>query len=88
MPHSGVGSGFQNPKRLLLGSWSRHMKSDLIDLTVIVRHTTERGVLVYCPNADRQEWVPLSQVELAADENGKTHTLTIPEWLAIDKELV
>jgi hypothetical protein len=64
------------------------MKSDLVDLTVIVRHTTERGVLVYCPDADRQEWLPLSQVELATNENGKTHTLTLPEWLAAERKLI
>jgi hypothetical protein len=68
-------------------------KSDLIDMTVRVKATTERAALVEPVYTTRQPaWVPLSLVELAAcdDRDGASglHTLTIPEWLAIDKGLL
>jgi hypothetical protein len=62
------------------------MKSDLIDVIVIVKHTTERAVLV--TDGTRQAWLPLSQVEVAANEDGRTHTLTLPEWLAHERGLI
>lgn len=62
------------------------MKSDLIDLTVVVKHTTDRAVLV--DDGTRRAWLPLSQVEVAPNDDGRTHTVTCPEWLATDKGLV
>jgi hypothetical protein len=66
------------------------MKSDPIDMTVRVKATTERAALVEPAYSTREAaWVPLSQVELAAVEGGEgLYTLTIPEWLAVDKGLV
>ena len=71
------------------------MKSDLIDITVRVKRITDRAMLVEPAYTPREAaWVPLSQVEIAAcdardaDGTGKLHTLTIPEWLAVEKGLV
>ncbi len=63
------------------------MKSDLIDLTVIIRHSTERAVLVD-HGGEEAVWLPLSQVEIAPNSDGKTVTLTLPEWLAREKGMV
>lgn len=63
------------------------MKSDLVDLSVIVRHTTDRAVLI--DHGGKEPcWLPLSQVEIAPNADGKTHTLTVPQWLAEEKEMV
>lgn len=64
-------------------------KSDLIGMSVHVRHRTERAALVDPVNSTREAaWVPLSQVELTANEDGETYWLDIPEWLAVDKGLL
>lgn len=63
------------------------MKSHLAELTVILKHETSRAWLVD-HGGDDAVWVPKSQCELEPDANGKTHTLTCPQWLAEDKGLV
>ena len=62
-------------------------KSDLIDITIIVKHKTERAVLIDDGGIEPQ-WIPLSQCELSPDIGSNTHTLTLPEWLAQEKELI
>jgi RNase P/RNase MRP subunit p29 len=54
---------------------------DLVELHGRVRAETERAVLFY--NGDRSVWLPKSQIEVHTDG-----TITVPEWLAIDKLLV
>lgn len=64
------------------------MKSDLVDVSVIVKHQTEKAILVISPFDDEKTiWIPKSQCELEMRDrlNG---VLTLPEWLAIDKGLV
>ena len=61
------------------------MKSDIIDITVRIRHVSERAVLVD-HGGKEPVWLPLSQCELAS--NGGTHTLSLPEWLAREKGLI
>lgn len=64
-------------------------KSDLIGMSVHLRHQTERAVLVEPVNSTREPaWVPLSQVELTPNGDGQTYWLDIPEWLAVDKGLL
>jgi hypothetical protein len=63
------------------------MKSDIVDIVVILKHTTERAVLVD-HGGKEPVWLPLSQVELAPNSDGKTHTVSLPQWLAEDKEMV
>lgn len=65
------------------------MKSDLVGISVHVRHRTERAVLVEPVHSTREPaWVPLSLVELAPNEDGETYWLDIPEWLAVEKRLL
>ena len=63
------------------------MKSDLVDVTVIVRHETAAAILVD-HGGDKPVWLPRSQVEIAPNTDGKTHTVTLPQWLAEEKEMV
>jgi hypothetical protein len=60
------------------------MKSDLVDIEVVIKIETAKAVLVN--DGKRDVWLPLSQVEMERD-NEKTF-VTMPEWLAIDKGLV
>jgi len=63
---------------------SGSMKSDLVDIEVVIKIETAKAVLVN--DRKRDVWLPLSQVEMERD-NAKTF-VTMPEWLAIDKGLV
>lgn len=64
------------------------MKSDLVDLDVQIHATTPRAVLASI-NGDikRAAWLPLSQVDVILKRHG-TATVTMPEWLAVEKEMV
>lgn len=64
-------------------------RSDLCDLNVVIVATTPRAAKLKTAFRDcKPVWLPLSQIELAANEDGKTHTLTAPEWLLIENGLV
>lgn len=63
------------------------MKSDLIDVTVVLRHHTDRAVLVD-HGGKEPVWLPLSQIELAPNADGRTHTATLPEWLAEESGMI
>ena len=62
--------------------------SDLIDIAVQLHATTRKAVLV-SDDGDRKKavWVPLSQCEMEPGEYGAA-TLTMPEWLAIEKGFI
>ena len=63
------------------------MKSDLIDISVIVQHQTENAVLVDHGGTEAV-WLPLSQIGIEPNTDGKTHDVTLPEWLAREKEMI
>jgi hypothetical protein len=63
------------------------MKSDLVDILVTVQHQTDKAVLVD-HGGEEAVWLPLSQIEIEPDTDGKSHIVTLPEWLAADKELI
>lgn len=63
------------------------MKSDLVDVDVKIHHRTDHAYLVSTTGEKKDAvWVPKSLVEI--EPTGSGHKLTLPEWLAIDKELV
>lgn len=62
-------------------------RSDLIDVSVVLVHETERAVLVDHGGAETV-WLPKSAVEIARDPSGKTWTLTLPERLAVEKGIL
>jgi hypothetical protein len=63
------------------------MKSDLVDVIVVLKHQTDRAVLID-HGGKKPCWLPLLQIEIAPNEDGRTHTLTMPQWLAEEKEIV
>ena len=60
--------------------------SDLIDIEVDLKHETDKAYLV--SDGDREVWVPKSQCEFEMSDTPPYGTLTLPEWLAEDKELI
>lgn len=58
--------------------------SDLIEIAGEIRARSAKAIKLY--DGAREAWLPLSQIEI--EENGKTVTVTMPEWLARDKGLI
>lgn len=54
---------------------------DLVDIAGECRAQTEKAVQFF--DGDKLVWLPLSQIEVNDDG-----TVTMPEWLAVDKGLV
>lgn len=62
--------------------------SDLVDVTVKMHAKTERAILISDGGeAENAVWVPLSQCEVLPLTKGMV-TVTMPEWLAMDKGLI
>jgi hypothetical protein len=65
----------------------RSVRSDFIDIAVTIRHQTDAAILVSDGSIrDEKEvmvWLPKSQVEINDDQ-----TITLPEWLALEKGLI
>ncbi len=56
------------------------MRSNLVDLAGEIMAQTEKAIQFF--DGDRKVWLPRSQIEINDDG-----TITMPEWLAKDKEL-
>jgi hypothetical protein len=67
--------------RRLAMAWSK----ELVDITVILKHTTEKAVLVN--DGTRNAWLPLSQITIH-DDGGVAKVVTGPIWLFKDKMLI
>ncbi len=64
------------------------MSRELVDLTLRLHHKTERAVLVSETGDEKKAvWIPLSQCEVELMQRGMC-IVTMPEWLAKDKELI
>jgi hypothetical protein len=65
-------------------------KSELVDLTVVIRKETELAVLVRDPESDRPAvWLPKSQIEIEwADRHHSRATITGERWFFEEKELI
>jgi hypothetical protein len=61
-------------------------KSDLIDVVVIIKAETSKAYLV--TDGAKEVWLPKSQIEVEKHKDSMTSTVTMPEWLAIEKRLV
>lgn len=63
------------------------MKSDLIEISGIIKHETEKAILL--DHGGKEPcWLPKSQVEIEPDTNRKTVTVTLRQSLAEDKGIV
>lgn len=66
------------------------MKSNVIDISVMLHHRTEKAVLV-SDDGDRDNavWLALSQIEIDPETmNGQTVEIVCPEWLAQERGLI
>lgn len=66
--------------------------SDLHDLALILKHEKPAGIAVVDPakphlNGGKWIWLPKSQIEWVHARGG-TIVVTLPAWLARDKELI
>ena len=64
------------------------MKSDIIDIDVAVEAKTDKAVLVHDGDKSKAVWLPLSQIEISETGIGGIMTVTLPEWLALEKGLI
>lgn len=64
------------------------MKSNVLDLDVQVLRQTEKAVLVTLDVPQNGVWLPKSEVELNETGIAGIITVTLPEWLALDKGLI
>ena len=64
------------------------MKSDVIDIDGAVEARTDKAVLFHTGNKEEAAWLPLSQSELEETGLAGLFTLTLPEWLALEKGLI
>ena len=64
------------------------MNSDLVDLDGHVLHETEKAALVTLDVPENSVWLPKAKIELSETGVGGIMTLTLPEWLALDKGLI
>jgi hypothetical protein len=61
--------------------------SDLIDIQMYRHAQTEKAILVSDDGEEESAvWLPLSQVEIE-EKGGNELVITMPEWLAINKEI-
>ena len=63
------------------------MKSDLVDIECYVKAEKERAIAIWdgvsmMDDGMRQKWVWLPRSQIEIEPNGKTWTVTMPEWLA------
>lgn len=64
------------------------MKSNIIDIDVQVLHQTEKAALVTMDVPDNGVWLPKAQIELSETGIGGIMTVTLPEWLALERGLI
>lgn len=57
-----------------------------VEVACQLRRTTERALLIY--DGKVEAWIPLSQISERQDRNGALESITIPLWLAKEKDLI
>lgn len=68
-----------------LSGYFRIMDKNLIEVYLEVKRETEKAVL--CTDGIAEFWLPKSQIEIKYIKDSDAE-ITIPEWLAIDKEII
>lgn len=64
------------------------MKSDIIDIDGAVEAQTEKAVLFHTGDKTQAAWLPRSQIEINETGFSGIFTVSLPEWLALDKGLI
>lgn len=63
------------------------MKSDLVDIACVIRRETDKAVCID-HGGKETAWLPKSQIEVEPNSDGKTVTVSMPQWLAEEKRIV
>ena len=61
-------------------------RSDIIDISVHLKHETEAAILV--SDGTKEAWLSKRLIEYEKDKGKTTYTVSLPEWLAVEKGLV
>lgn len=64
------------------------MRSDLVDLSLIKVHDTGKAILFKETENSEGVWLPKSAIEVEPTRDPRVFTVTLPEYLAIEKGLV
>ena len=64
------------------------MKSDYVDLDVQVLHETKKATLVTLDVPENSVWLPKAKIELSETGIVGIMTVTLPEWLALERGLI
>jgi hypothetical protein len=64
------------------------VKSNIVDVDVEVTARTEKAVLVHTGDKEKAVWLPLSQIEIEPSGFAGIETVTLPEWIALEKGLI
>ena len=64
------------------------MKSNIIDIDGAVEAETEKAVLFHDGDKAKAVWLARSQIEISETGIGGIVTVTLPEWLAMEKGLI
>jgi len=64
------------------------MKSNIIDIDGAIEHSTEKAVLFHLGDKTKAVWLPRSQIEIEDTGIGGIHTVSLPDWLALEKGLI
>lgn len=64
------------------------MKSDIIDIDGAIEARTDRAVLFHTGDKSEAAWLPRSQIEISDTGIGGIVTVSLPEWLALEKGLI
>lgn len=65
--------------------------SEKVEVEITIHHQTEKALMVTELGGPRRKakWIPLSQVEfVVGDKDEPSAIIKLPEWLAIERELV
>lgn len=63
-------------------------KSNIVDIDVEITARTGKAVLVHTGVKEDAAWLPLSQIEITPTGTEGVETVTLPEWLALEKGLI
>ena len=65
------------------------MRSDLVDVTGRIHAETAQAIL-FSDTGERKDavWLPKAQIEIETPKGHVNSTVTMPEWLALDKGLI
>jgi RNase P/RNase MRP subunit p29 len=65
---------------------ARRANHDLVDVACSLLQETEKAWRL--DTGDKTVWLPKSQCELDVDPASGHGTVTLPEWLALEKEII